>query len=98
MKIRNCYVPIGKPFVHSRRKLILWLNVLRFVRRSTILESKPELLEKVVKKSHHNGNSTLCNAEPSFAVLGSSDPRTWELAALTTLPYGSTRNQARRVC
>ena len=30
------------------------LNVLRFVRRSTILESKPELLEKVVKKFHHN--------------------------------------------
>ena len=30
-------------------------NVLRFVRRSTILESKPGLLEKVVKKPHHNG-------------------------------------------
>ena len=26
---------------------------LRFVIRSTILESKPELLETVVKKSHH---------------------------------------------
>ena len=26
-----------------------------------------------------------------------SDPRTWELAAPTTLPYGSTHNQARRV-
>ena len=38
-----------------------WLNVLRFVRRSTILESKPELLEKVVKKSHHNGKVCYVN-------------------------------------
>ena len=34
----------------------IWLvNVSRFVRRSTILESKPELLEEDVEKSHHNG-------------------------------------------
>ena len=39
----------------GKRKEILWLNELHFVRRSTILESKPELLEKVVKKSHYNG-------------------------------------------
>ena len=38
----------------NTRKEIWWLNVLRFV-RSTILENKPELLENVVKKSHHNG-------------------------------------------
>ena len=37
------------------RKEIWWVNVLRFVRRSTILESKAELLEKVVKRSHHKG-------------------------------------------
>ena len=40
---------------NDTRKEIWLLNVLRFVRRSTILKSKPELLEKVVKKSHHSG-------------------------------------------
>ena len=30
-------------------------HLRRFVRRSTILEKKPDLLEKVVKKFHHNG-------------------------------------------
>ena len=42
-------------------KEIWWLNVLRFVRRSTILESKPELLEKGVKKFHHNGKVYFVN-------------------------------------
>ena len=41
--------------IEYTRKEIEWLIVLRFVRRTTILESKPELLEKVVRKSHHNG-------------------------------------------
>ena len=43
-------------YAHSThtQKEIRWLNVFRFGRRSTILGSKPELLEKVVKKSHHN--------------------------------------------
>ena len=56
---RNYLVPNWRidrsQIVLSTRKEILWLNVLRFVRRSTILESKPELLGKVVTKSHHNG-------------------------------------------
>ena len=39
----------------NTRKEILWLNLLCIVRRSTVLERKPGLLENVVKKSHHNG-------------------------------------------
>ena len=48
------------PFFITRKE-IWWLNILSFVRRSTILESKPELLEKVVKKSHHNGEAYYVN-------------------------------------
>ena len=42
--------------------------------------------------------NTLKEHEIKFNNLAkSSDPRTWELAAPTTLPCGSTHNQARRV-
>ena len=49
------YILMFYIFIVPTRKEIWWLNVLRFVRRSTILDSKPELLEKVVKNSQHNG-------------------------------------------
>ena len=42
--------------------------VLRFVRRSTILEIKPELLKKVMKKSHHNGKVYYVNHYSLFVV------------------------------
>ena len=40
---------------HSTRNEIWWLDVLQSVGSNIILESKPELLEKVVKTSHHDG-------------------------------------------
>ena len=42
-----------------------------------------------------SANSTIEN--PGGRRVWSSDPRTWELAAPTTLSCGSTHNQARRV-
>ena len=55
------------------QKEILWPNVLRFV-RSTILESKQELLEKVVKKSHHNSKVYYVNHDPlSFLKFESNN-------------------------
>ena len=41
----------GEPKPTSRKE-ILCLNVLRFMRRSTIFESKLELLKKVMNKSY----------------------------------------------
>ena len=53
--IKETVFSVWKKLVIVTWKEIWWLNTLRFVRRSTILESKPELLEKVMLKSHHNG-------------------------------------------
>ena len=49
------------------------------------------------ERQRKSGGTRSCISIYAGRPLSVSDPRTWELAAPTTLPCGSTRNQACRV-